>query len=100
MALDSTSPVSNTTLGAGSPAPIAPRADRLGRDAFLHLLTTQLQHQDPTKPQDDSEFIAQLAQFSSLDKLTEITAAIEKLTTLVKQGQSLGTPAPSPLGGL
>ena len=49
------------------------------RDAFLQLLVTQLQHQDPTKPQDDSEFIAQLAQFSSLEKLTQIATSVDAL---------------------
>jgi hypothetical protein len=37
----------------------------LGRDAFLKLLVTQLAHQDPTNPQEDGEFIAQLATFRS-----------------------------------
>jgi flagellar basal-body rod modification protein FlgD len=51
----------------------------LGKDAFLKLLVTQLQHQDPTKPQADAEFIAQLAQFSSLEQLTEIAKGVETL---------------------
>ena len=44
----------------------------LGRDAFLRLLVTQLQHQDPLSPMEDHEFIAQLAQFSSLEQMQEI----------------------------
>lgn len=63
---------SNTT-GAGT----TPRADKLGRDAFLQLLTTQLANQDPLDPQADGEFIAQLAQFSSLEQLTEMRATLD-----------------------
>ena len=58
----------------------------LGKDAFLNLLVTQLQNQDPTKPQADGEFIAQLAQFSSLEQLTSMQ------TTLTKIGKALGVP--------
>src|SRR5581483_1934640 len=58
-----------TSLGATT----ALRRDTsLGRDAFLQLLVTQLQHQDPTQPKADGEFIAQLAQFSSLEQLTQM----------------------------
>jgi flagellar basal-body rod modification protein FlgD len=55
----------------------------LGQDAFLKLLLTQLQNQDPTKPMGDTEFIAQLAQFSSLEKLTEIAQSMKTLTEAV-----------------
>lgn len=53
----------------------------IGQDAFLKLLTTQLQNQDPTKPQDNGEFIAQLATFSSLEKLTTISAKLDQIGT-------------------
>jgi flagellar basal-body rod modification protein FlgD len=60
----------------------APRRDtQLGRDAFLQLLTTQLAHQDPTAPQADGEFIAQLAQFSSLEQLTQMSKTLEAIGT-------------------
>ena len=58
----------------------------LGKDAFLQLLVTQLQHQDPTAPMDNSEFIAQMAQFSSLEQMQNMTSSIEKLIDM--QGQS------------
>ncbi|MEG0472945.1 MAG: flagellar hook assembly protein FlgD [Solibacillus sp.] len=58
----------------------------LGKDAFLKILITQLQNQDPTSPMDDKEFIAQMAQFSSLEQMQNMTKAMENL--LVSQQQS------------
>ena len=61
-------------------APPDPRTgDKTGldRDAFLRLLTTQLANQDPLNPLDDKEFVAQLAQFSSLEQLSNISESIE-----------------------
>jgi flagellar basal-body rod modification protein FlgD len=52
----------------------------LGRDAFLNLLVTQLRHQDPLQPQADGEFIAQLAQFSSLEQLTSIQQTLDAMS--------------------
>lgn len=48
----------------------------LGKDAFLKLLVTQIQNQDPLNPMDDQEYIAQLAQFSSLEQMQEINSAL------------------------
>lgn len=51
----------------------------LGKDAFLKILIAQLQNQDPTNPMDDRDFIAQMAQFSSLEQMQNIAKAIEGL---------------------
>ena len=48
---------------------------------FLRLLVAQLQGQNPLDPKDGSEFVAQLAQFSSLEELTSIRALLENLFT-------------------
>lgn len=58
----------------------------LGKDAFLQILITQLQNQDPTSPMDDKEFISQMAQFSSLEQMQNMTKAMENL--LVSQQQT------------
>ncbi|MEA3223917.1 MAG: flagellar hook capping FlgD N-terminal domain-containing protein [Thermodesulfobacteriota bacterium] len=56
--------------------------DSLGKDAFLRLLTTQLQYQNPLDPMEDTEFTSQLAQFSSLEQLTDMGLYMEKLNKL------------------
>ena len=55
----------------------------LGKDAFLQLLVTQMQYQDPLDPQDNSEYLAQLAQFSALEQMTNVAENLEKTNTLV-----------------
>jgi len=50
----------------------------LGKDAFLQLLVCQMQNQDPLEPSSDTEFVAQLAQFSSLEQLQNLSGESEK----------------------
>jgi flagellar basal-body rod modification protein FlgD len=57
----------------------------LGENAFLKLLVTQMQNQDPLNPQDNSAFLAQLAQFSSLEQLQGIKSDTDTLI------QTIGT---------
>lgn len=79
----------NGTTGTQMPATSESSDDNsLGQDAFLKLLTTQLQHQDPLEPKEDGEFLAQLAQFSSLEKLTEISTSIQELSQLISDAQA------------
>lgn len=53
----------------------------LGKEDFLKLLVTQLQHQDPLNPSDPTEFTAQLAQFSSLEQLFAVNSNLDQLST-------------------
>ena len=89
--IESTSAASGSTTTP--PAGDAPKnrlsSDALGRDAFLQLLTTQLSHQDPLQPQGDTEFIAQLAQFSSLEQLTQMRGTLDVIAAaLILPGTS------------
>jgi flagellar basal-body rod modification protein FlgD len=70
-----TTPLGPATNASDTSA-TTPRRDGLGRDAFLQLLVTQMSHQNPLQPQEDGAFIAQLAQFSSLEQLTNIDTTL------------------------
>ncbi|KUG03595.1 flagellar basal-body rod modification protein flgd [hydrocarbon metagenome] len=53
----------------------------LGKDQFLELLVTQLRYQDPLEPMKDQEFIAQLATFSQLEEIQNLSATVEALSS-------------------
>jgi flagellar basal-body rod modification protein FlgD len=65
----------------------------LGRDDFLKILITQLSYQDPTSPMEDKQFIAQMAQFSTLEQMTAMASDFSKLTSML-----LGNEAAAALG--
>ncbi len=57
--------------------------NNLDKNAFLKLLMTQLKYQDPTNPLDDKDFIAQLAQFSSLEEMQNMNEGFDKLANVL-----------------
>ncbi|MBR4903493.1 MAG: flagellar biosynthesis protein FlgD [Selenomonadaceae bacterium] len=57
--------------------------DDLGKEAFLQLLVAQLKNQDPLDPQDNSSYIAELAQFSALEQMTNVSSNLENLSKIV-----------------
>ena len=63
--------------------------DMLGRDAFLRLLTTQLQNQDPLSPMENEAFVAQLAQFSSVEGIKGMQSSLETMVSSMRSDQLL-----------
>jgi flagellar basal-body rod modification protein FlgD len=72
-----TNPIGMTTPISGQTS--APDKSALGKDEFLRMLVAQLQHQDPLSPMESTEFTAQLAQFSSLEQLTNVNDNLKYL---------------------
>jgi flagellar basal-body rod modification protein FlgD len=69
--------IAGSTVGATEAA--ADNSQGLGKDDFLNLLIAQLSNQNPLEPMDGSDFVAQLAQFSSVEQLTQINDGLELL---------------------
>lgn len=63
--------------------------DELGQDAFLKLMIAQLKHQDPLSPAENGEFIAQLAQFSSVEGITNLNTAVGDLAGEFRSSRAL-----------
>lgn len=60
----------------------------MDKDAFLRLLVTQLSHQDPTNPMADRDFVAQMAQFSSLEQMNNMNTEMKNLIQTNESSQA------------
>lgn len=70
------STVSNVTQTTTSTERTSKDQSQMGKDDFMKLLVTQLRYQDPMKPMEDKEFIAQMAQFSALEQMQNMNSSI------------------------
>ncbi len=73
----------NSFMSGQNPASIeaATKADDLGKDEFLKLLAVQLEYQDPLDPLKNTDFIAQMAQFSTLEGITNMSSNMETMSS-------------------
>ncbi|MCL2601692.1 MAG: flagellar hook assembly protein FlgD [Treponema sp.] len=60
----------------------------LGKDDFLRILMTQLSNQDPTAPMQDNEFIAQMAQFSALEQMTNMASDFSRMARMLQSSEA------------
>ena len=84
--------VPQTGTTAAAPASTT-KSQGLGKDDFLKLLMAQLQNQDPSKPMDDTQMVAQMAQFSALEATQQLQASIQtnnNVQTLFQAGGMIG----------
>ncbi|MGD0723975.1 MAG: flagellar hook assembly protein FlgD [Spirochaetia bacterium] len=76
----------NKTLNEGRGAKANAALDK---NDFLKILITQLSHQDPTQPMDDKAFVSQMAQFSSLEQMTNMSEGLAKVADLISRSQAV-----------
>ena len=88
------SAIANVAPQTGAPSSI-PNPKQLGQEEFLKLLITQLKSQDPMKPVEDTAFIAQMAQFSSLNQMQALNKSFETFNRNQADAQQLQTMASS-----
>jgi flagellar basal-body rod modification protein FlgD len=82
-----------TSLASSVTASTKNSMSSLGINDFITLMTTQLKYQDPTQPQDSTQFIAQLAQFSTVSGVQEMNTSMGSLLSQLKNSQALNATA-------
>jgi flagellar basal-body rod modification protein FlgD len=88
-----TTPITGTTTATTATAGTSSKAAAnqiLGKDDFLKLMVAQMKNQDPMNPADDKDNIAQMAQFSSLEQITNLANATQDLANRLSLTQNVG----------
>lgn len=85
------SPLSPTTLSELSNSTASTQQEAIGEEfnSFLQLLTAQIQNQDPLAPLDSTQFVEQLATFSSLEQQVETNTSLDRISDLIADLNSL-----------
>jgi flagellar basal-body rod modification protein FlgD len=76
-------------LGLTQPAATRAAKSRLGHEDFLKLMTTQLRNQDPLKPLESSQFLGQIAQFSTVSGIQDLQSSFSRLADSLQANQTL-----------
>jgi flagellar basal-body rod modification protein FlgD len=84
-------PQASTSTTTAPPATATSSSTLANEQTFLKLLVAQLQNQDPTQPQDGTQFVAQLAQFSSLEQQIQMRQDLDTLAGAASTSQTGGT---------
>ena len=87
MAVDATSSATSVQSSTAASSASGP-PDSLDYDAFLQLLIAQMKNQDPTKPTDPSQFVAQLASFSSVEQAIKTNNKLDSMMTSLALNQA------------
>ena len=81
---------SATNQVTGGQTAVAGANSGLGKDDFLKLFVSQLQHQDPLSPMENAEFMGQMASFSTLEQVSKLAAANEQLAAQMSLTGAVG----------
>jgi flagellar basal-body rod modification protein FlgD len=91
--LNSVQVPATNAIASSTTAVTADKSRQLGKQDFLKLLMAQLQNQDPMKPMDDTQMIAQMAQFSALEATEQLNSTIQQsnnVQTIAQAGALIG----------
>lgn len=76
-------------LGVATTGPATTKKTSLGQDQFLKLMTTQMTHQDPTKPMQNGEFLSQMAQFGTVSGIQDLQQSFKDFAAAISSDQTL-----------